>query len=250
MRGFFIPEVTLHKFKLWEKFWKKEILILALSSAAMLLGLVNPYLTKLIIDKAYANRDLKLFITLVILGVIIFVLDGVLKGLSDYLSRYVRVRINFELNRQVFKKLQGLSYGFFQDTSTGQHLYKINYDIERVSSFIADLFPKLVSLATRSLFTIVIIFYLNWVMALLAVALTPFLFLPSYYFNRRLKKAWEEWIEDLQCIFSRLHEMLTHMQVIKVFNKEGGHTREYISGLLKNIRIAYCSPCNHNVINL
>lgn len=43
-------------------FWKIEIAILSLSCLTMALSLVNPYLTKLVIDKAYGNRDMGLFI--------------------------------------------------------------------------------------------------------------------------------------------------------------------------------------------
>ena len=123
----------------------------------MSLGLVNPYLSKLIIDKAYGNRDLKLFIILAAIGGIIFVLNGIISGLSDYLNRYINLRLGFDLNRRIFKKLQGLSYGFFQESSTGQHLYKISYDITQVSHFISDLLPKTILLLARSLFILAII---------------------------------------------------------------------------------------------
>ena len=46
------------------KYWKLEALVIALGLAAEPLTLVNPYLTKLIIDKAYGNKDLRLFFIL------------------------------------------------------------------------------------------------------------------------------------------------------------------------------------------
>ena len=85
--------------------WKKAALALSLGGLGMVAGLVNPYLTKLIIDRAYGNRDLKLFITLTVAAGLIFILGGLVAGLAGYLNRYIHLRISLQLNRQVFKKL-------------------------------------------------------------------------------------------------------------------------------------------------
>ena len=98
----------LYFIKIMLPFWKKEVLILLLSFIGMALGLVNPYLSKLIIDRAYVNKDVKLFISLVMLAGVIFVLTAILKGAGDYLNRYIRLRIGLKLEQKVFKKLQGL----------------------------------------------------------------------------------------------------------------------------------------------
>jgi len=204
----------------------------------MLLGLVNPYLTKLIIDKAYGNRDLKLFIILITIGGAIFVLNSIINGVTNYLNNYIALRVDFNLNRKLFRKLQHLPYGFFQDTSTGENLYKLSYDIEQVGRFITDTLPQAISLFPKSLFILVIVLYLNWKMALLALALTPFLYLVPYYFTQRWKKALRVWIEASQGIFKQLQEILTHIQLIKAFGKEDYQTRHYIRSLIEKIRFS------------
>ena len=122
-------------------FWKKEVIVLLLGGLTMLLGLVNPYIAKLIIDQAYKNRDLKLFVILIAIGGAVFVLSAIIDGFTSYLNRYIRLRLNFDLNRQAFKRLQYFPYSFFQDSSTGEHLYKISYDIESVTQFIVNTLP-------------------------------------------------------------------------------------------------------------
>lgn len=217
-------------------FWKREALILFLSVITVGLSLINPYLTKLIIDKAYGNKDLKLFIILISLGAGIFILNGLIDGLVNYLNRYIRLRINFNLSRKVFEKLQSLPYSFFQDSSTGEHLYKISYDIEQASRFVADVLPQAISLIPKSLFILAIIFYLNYKIATLALVLMPILYLAPYYFSRRLKKTFKAWIENAQNVFKRLHEVLSHMQLVKAFGKEKSEIRGYIRNLVQNIR--------------
>ena len=218
-------------------FWKKEILILFLSGISMALGLVNPYLTKLIIDKAYKDKDLKLFIVLVISVGVIFILSGIFKGVADYLNRCIKLRIDFALKSNVFKKSQHLPYRFFQDTSTGDQLYKFSYDIEQASQFITDLLPQAISLILKSIFILAIILWMNPKICLFALALTPFLYIGPYYFTMRLKKALKIWVEDSQGIFKRLQEVFSHNQLIKAFGKETSESRIYIRKLIHNIRL-------------
>ena len=207
-----------------------------LSGITMVLGLVNPYLTKLIIDKAYGNRDLRLFIIIVAIGGCIFVLDGLINGLSNYLTNYIRLRINLDLNCKVFNKLQRLPYGFFKNSSTGEHLYTINYEIDRLTSFITDVLPQAIPLIPRSLLILAIVFYLDYKIALLALALIPFLYLTPYYFTRRTKKVLKKLIENSREIFKSLQEVLSHIHLVKALGKEKYETRRYIKGLIENIR--------------
>ncbi|TAM38437.1 ABC transporter ATP-binding protein [bacterium] len=217
-------------------FWRRELLILVLSSITMLLGLVNPYLAKLIIDRAYANKDIKLFIILFGIGGIVFVLSGLFNSFSNYLNRYIKIRLNFDFNRRIFKKLQKLPYASFLDSSTGEHLYKISYDAEQSSRFMADILPQAVELIPKSVFIFLIIFYMNFKIALLTLVLTPSLYAVSYYFNRRIKKAYKAWVEDSQGIFKRLQEVLSHIQLVKAFGKERRQTGIYVRSLVKNMR--------------
>jgi len=217
-------------------FWKKEGLILFLTGISIVLGLINPYLTKLIIDKAYGNRDLRLFIIIVAVGGCIFILDGLINGLTNYLTNYIRLRINLDLHCKVFNKLQRLPYGFFQDSSTGEHLYTINYEIDRLTSFITDVLPQAIPLIPRSLLILAIVFYLDYKIALLALALIPFLYLAPYYFTRRTKKIMRRLIENSREIFKSLQEVLSHIHLVKALGKEKYETRRYIKGLIENIR--------------
>ncbi len=217
-------------------FWKREALILFLSVIAVALSLVNPYLTKLVIDKAYGNKDLKLFIILIGVGGAIFVLNGLISGLASYLSRYIRLRLNFNLSRQVFSKLQRLSYSFFQNNSTGENLFRISYDVEQTAQFLTDALPQAISLIPRSLFIFGIVLYLDRRMAMLALGLTPFLYIAPIYFNRRLKKVYKIWVENSQGVFRHLHEVLSHIQLVKAFGREKGEIRAYVRKLVQNIR--------------
>ncbi|MFH1641056.1 MAG: ABC transporter ATP-binding protein, partial [Candidatus Omnitrophota bacterium] len=215
----------------------KWLMILLLSGLGALLSLVNPYLTKLVIDKAIVNKDLNLFIMLALIGIAVFCLNGLISGLRNFLDRHIKIKASLDLNIKVFRKLQSLSFGYFTDKSTGEHLYGISYDIERIIDFIAATPPQAIALFFRLLLVLGIVFYLNWRMAVLSLILTPFLYFPIYYFSRRMKKVWEILIEDYQRIFKALTEVFSHIQLIKILGKETQSIRHYFRLLIGNARI-------------
>lgn len=218
----------------YRKIW---FLILILSGLGSLLSLVNPYLSKLVIDKGIGNRDLKIFILLAVIGGGVFVFNGLVNGLIQFLERYIKVKANFNLNKKVFRHLQNLSFSYFTERATGEHLYKISYDIERATEFIATTPPQAISLFPRMLLILGIVFFLNWKMAMLLLILAPFLYLPNYYFVRKMRKAWQALIENSQSIFKVLSENFSHIQLIKTFGREAKSIRQYLRMLIGNIRI-------------
>jgi len=78
-------------------------------------------------------------------------------------------------------------------------------------------------------------------MAVLAFFLTPFLYLPSYYFINKRRKVWERLIRNSQGIFKSIHELFSHISLIKVFNKENVEAKRYLRQLMANIRIELSS---------
>jgi ATP-binding cassette, subfamily B, bacterial len=211
--------------------------ILILSGLGTLFGLINPYLTKLVIDKGIGNKDLRVFIILVLLGGSVFILNGLVEGWKEFLDRYINTKVNFDLSRKVFKHIEGLSFSYFQNKSTGEHLYKIGYDIERVADFITTTPPQAVAIFPKLIFILAIVFYLNREMAVFSLILAPFLYLPTYYFTRRMRKVWQALIENSENIFKNLQETFSHIQLLKVFGKETQSIRHYLKMLITNIRI-------------
>lgn len=219
----------------------KCVVVFFLSSLVTLLGLVNPYLAKLVIDKAVKNKDLRTFVILLILGGAVFAITGIVNALKQYLEKYIKTRVKLDLNKKVFRQLQDLSFRWFQNKTTGEHIYKISYDIDRVKDFITNVPPRAVTLFPKMLLTFFIIVYLNWKMAFFCLCLTPFLCLNSYYFMKKRKVVWKKLIKNFENIFRALQELFSHIYLIKAFGKQGVETRKCIRKVINNIRVELTS---------
>ncbi len=216
---------------------RQLLLIIVLSIGSSLIGLVNPYLTKLIIDDGISKKDLRAFLIFVCIGAGIFLLTEFVNAANTLLNQYVRARISFDLNRQVFKKLRNLSLSWFQDKSRGEELYLLGHDIDIVTNFITASLPQALLFFSRLLFTLAILFYLSYKIAVFALLLSLFLYLPPYYFKKKIQKAWEILAKNSQEAFRILDEFFSHIQLIKIFAKEIATTSAYLKRLIIDIRI-------------
>ena len=238
------------------KYWKLETAIILLGLVTLPLSLLNPYLTKLVLDNAYGNKDLKLFLILAVIGGSIFIFNNLMNSLSSYISQYVNRKVNFDITKNLFKHLQGLSFDFFSDRSTGEHIYRINNDIRSTSSFVCNTIPRALEVFPRFLFIIAISFYLNWRLALFAVFLILVNFLHSYFFGRWARNVMRQLIEKSQDVFIRLHEAFSHIHLVKALGKEDYEMNRFNDTLskmtdfeLKSARISNASGLFDSILN-
>lgn len=217
------------------KHWKMQTAVILLGLITMLLSLVNPFLTKLIIDKAYGNKDLKLFLILAIISGSIFIFNGILNSVSSYLARRISSRVHFDITKDLFKHLHSLPLSFFNDKSTGEHIFKVSSDVDMVSSFVCNTIPQIIILFPRLLFIFFIVFYLNWRLALLALLLIPVSYIHLYFFVKWLREVTRKMIEKSQDIFSSLYELFSNINLIKAFGKEDYEMKRFEESLLKRI---------------
>ncbi|MCM8773304.1 MAG: ABC transporter ATP-binding protein/permease [Candidatus Omnitrophica bacterium] len=223
----------LYFFKFSRPYLKLQIFIVILTQLAVILGLVNPYLSKLVIDDAYKNRNLRLFVILVTVGGVIFLLTSVINHIIEYKKSYICRNINFELNKNIVAKVYDLNFSFFRDTFKSDNLYKLNYDIEGVTSLIVDTPLQLFRVIPTFIWTMIILIFLNWEIALVASFSGIFVYIHMLFFTKKRKKIMYEVIERRQAIFSHLYDSLSKMYLVKASGKEEREKIRFVDSLSK-----------------
>lgn len=217
------------------KYWSLQATLILLGLFTLPFSLVNPYLSKFLIDNAYANKDIRSFLIIAVIGGCIFIFNGLMSSLNDYISQRIEIGVHFDITKDVFRHLQSLSMSFFNDKSTGEHLFRISNDIGTVVNFVCNLIPQIAILLPRILFILIIVFYLNFKLALLTFLLVPISFFHSYFFGKWLEEMTRRMIEKFQGIFSGLHESFTHIFLIKALGKEDYETKKFERELSKRM---------------
>src|SRR5271169_2085286 len=119
-------------------YWPRLVLILLAGIAATGFGLVQPYISKLLIDDALLKRNLRMLWIVSGLMFGVTVLGFILNILSSY--HYVRVSASvlFDMRLALYRHLQTLSPRFWARSKLGDVISRINNDIAEVQRVSAD----------------------------------------------------------------------------------------------------------------
>jgi len=149
-------------------YWPRLVFVLLAGIAATGFGLLQPYISKLLIDDALAKRNLRMLLIVSGLMFGVTVLGFVLNVFSSY--QYVRVSASvlFDMRLSLYRHLQTLSPRFWARTKLGDVVSRINNDIAEVQRVSAD---SLLSVLSNVVFLIG--------STAIMIALSPRLFLVS-----------------------------------------------------------------------
>lgn len=228
----------IHFSKYLSPYWDKEVILILCIGISTLFGLTGPYMAKLTIDYAYANRDLLLFNVLVLAGIIIYFFSRLIGVIQHYLGVYINLRLSFDLHSRFYGYLHKLSLRFFQSRTTGEQMYRLGPDIEGVVDLVTGTIPTAVVSILRLVFLLVIAFWLNWKLTLVAIGITPIFYLHAHYFSKKQYPIQKEIKKKSQDISKGLQEAISQIKLLKAFGREKAEVRRYLRDLIERIRIA------------
>ena len=168
--------------------WKLVLGLCISISLTAIIDLSLPLFSKIAIDTfitAHRTKDLWLFITI---NGLLAVLQGFNVGFFILFADKLAIQICYDVRKMGFKKLQELSFSFYDLTPVGNIMARMNSDVNRLSDVIGwglvdTLWSVLVGIGT-----LITMFILDWRLALIVAAIMPVVMMVSVYFQKRILK--------------------------------------------------------------
>jgi subfamily B ATP-binding cassette protein MsbA len=201
-------------------YWKQLIFTATLLILLTVFGLLPPLFQKQIIDEVIGTRDLSR------LGVLIAGLVGVhaLIQAANSGDLYVRhalgQRFILDLRVRLYAYLQRLSLSFFERTSTGELMSRVTNDVNALEQFVTHGTSFMAIDLMRLIGTAIILFFLEWRLALLVLIPVPILAIGMRWFNTRIRPVYRQVRARLGDINARLQDNLAGIRVIQAFGRE------------------------------
>jgi ABC-type multidrug transport system fused ATPase/permease subunit len=185
-----------------------------------LVALLPPYFAKLAVDDGIRTGDLRT-LTIVVSG---FVLSGAaafgLSGLQTYFTGWVGERGLADLRIRLFSHLQRLSLGYYERNRTGAIVSRITNDVEALDQLVTDGVSSLVQNTLLLLGTAVVLFLLDWRLALATLIVLPLMAAATAWFRIRSNRAYRRVRERLGLVTATLAEDISGMRVVQSFTRE------------------------------
>ena len=198
------------------------LVFLALAISAVL-GLMPSIVTGKIVDQIIAdNRSMQKLIELLLLAFGILAASQIISVLEQYINSWISQMIIRDMRNQMYDHLQHMSHSFFTREKQGDIITRMNSDINGVSSVISGTLTSIVSNILTIGSSVFYLFYTDWRLALIGIAIIPILILPTRLVGKRRWKLLTESQEKNDELNQHIDETLSvsGSMLVKLFTRE------------------------------
>ena len=220
----------------------KKVVSLTLGFAILttLLDLIPPWIIKVIIDELVDGKKTSL-INWVVVGLIgVYFLRNFLNYQRIMFNNRLEQDVVFDMRSNVYKALNQLSINFFENRSTGELMSRINDDVNYVERIFIDGVEQVVTAVLTLTGITVILFYLHWKLALVALLPIPLLIWGASIYTKKAHSLYHKVRESAAKMNSRLQDSISGIREIFAFNRQSHEisrfekkSREYCNSNLK-----------------
>lgn len=208
---------------------KYVILAILLNIFVAALTPVRPYLTKIAIDVQVPHGDIS-GLTIVALAMFgLLVLQAVIQYLLTYYTQLLGQRTVLDLRMQLFSHTERLAAKFFDKTPIGRIVTRVTNDIESLN----EMFSSGIIMVFSDIFVVLWIFgfmfFLDWKLSLVTLAVLPVLFYGTFLFRRKVRESFRDVRKHLARLNTFMQEHITGISVVQAFHKEGEESKAFAS---------------------
>jgi ATP-binding cassette subfamily B protein len=140
---------------------------------------------------------------------------------QTYFTGWTGERMLADLRNNLFKHLQRLSLGFYERNRAGVIISRLTNDVEALDQLVTDGVTSLVQNSLTLIGTAVLLFFLDWRLALATLTVMPLMALATAWFRKRSARAYRGVRETLGAVTATLAEDIAGMRVLQTFTREG-----------------------------
>ena len=193
-------------------------IVLAVASQAASIALVQ--ITALVIDEAIVPRDrraLWLFVGLITgLGL----LRALLMVGRRFISGNQALGVEYDMRNGLYAHLLRLSFGFYDRHQTGQLMSRATVDLQSVRFFLGYGLIFFFQHVLTIVGVTIVMFWLEWRLALIALAITPFVVALAYRYSSVSHPVLREVQQKMADVATVAEENIVGVHVVKAFARE------------------------------
>jgi ATP-binding cassette subfamily B protein len=195
--------------------------------AATATALAPPFLAKYALDDAINDTTGQKLVLVVAIFVAAGLANWGMNYVETYMTGWVGERILADLRKQLFGHLQKLSLGFYERNRAGVLISRMTNDVEAIDQLVTDGVTVLAQSTLTLGGTAVLLFVLDWQLALATLAVIPLMSVATVLFRVRSARAYAAVRERLGLVTATLAEDIAGMRMVQAFVREQRATENF-----------------------
>jgi ATP-binding cassette subfamily B protein len=146
--------------------------------------------------------------------------EGTFTFLGGRWAAMVAESVTRRLRNYVFDHLQHLPFSYHAETATGELIERSTSDVDSIRRFFSDQAIQAGRISLIFIVNFLAILELNTKLGLISIIVIPFITVASFFFFKRISKAYEAYQEQEAVLTTTLQENLTGVRVVKAFARQ------------------------------
>jgi len=227
----------------YRPFLAHTILGLVLSLCGIALNLLKPWPLKVIVDQiipsfARGERSLHFYgadffgsqspafsapgLVALLCGalVVIQLAWGIINWVTNYIFVKVGLQALLKLRTDLYSYLQSLSLKYHDARRSSDSSFRVAYDSQSIQTIYNKGFTNIFGSVITLVGTFLIMLRMDWQLALLSLAIVPFLLLAIYFFAHRIRRESTLIQEQESAVLAQVQEGLSSIRMVHAFGRE------------------------------
>lgn len=203
-------------------YYKPHRLMFALDMLASfciaMIGMVYPIITRTLLNDLIPNHKLNSILLFSCLLLAIYVVRMFLKYFVQYYGHVIGVKMQAQMRRDMFTRLQKLPYSYYDEHETGKIMSRMTHDLMEISELAHHGPENLFICGLSVLASFVYLSFINIYLTLIVFSCVPLLVVISLTMRKRMNDAFMESRVSVGEINAALESSISGIRVTKAFN--------------------------------
>lgn len=201
-------------------FWPMLLLGIFANIAYSVIDAGFTYMMRPFLDKGFINIDIAFIKKIPLFVLVGITLRGLVNSLGSYCMTWVARSVVKVLRQSVFAHILGLPADYYDESTSGQLLSKILYDVEQVAQVSADALTDLVQNTCLVIGLLTVMMVICWQLSLLFLLTIPFIGIIVTYTNKRIRRISHKVQKSMGDVTEIASEAIDGYQVVRIFGGE------------------------------
>ena len=197
------------------------MLVVGVTTSALAF-LVKPALDEIFLKR---NADMLKLIPLAVIG--IYLVKGTCNYFQTVLMNFIGQRIVADLRAELYRKIQIQSLAFFTKHPTGVLMSRITNDVGYIQGAVSEAVTALLKDSFTLLCLVIVIFYRDWQLAIVAMFVFPLAVYPIAKFGQKMRQIATRAQVTLGSLTSLLQETISGTRIVKAFGMEAHENNRF-----------------------
>lgn len=221
-------------FKSFISYYKPYKLIFSLDMLASLfvsaIAMLYPILTQIMLEDFIPNQKINLVVYCGLVLLALYLVRMYLKYFVQYYGHCMGVKMQADMRRDMFKKLEKMPFSFYDEHESGKIMSRMVNDLQVVSELAHHGPENIFICGFMILGSFIYLAILNWQLTLIIFACVPLLAFISLFMRKRMDEAFTKTRVETAVINANLESSISGIRVTKAYNNENFEEDKFQKG--------------------